>query len=309
MQPHKDIHKSAFFVHQVCKDLFILFDKDYMQAAFTLQVPPPEYIINKNIDKHVTPGETPEKQEDREHKSTFEPPYDDLDFLHQCIEEAIEPVTSGTENLSRFLVHSIDIKNQKDSWTFIFKHPGLHQFNQNYPGLGKIKLPGEKYYSQQEIIIIFWIHKFIKMYPCGMLFEADGTTPGGLLIPTWTEAVLQKRHENTKNPDKWYNAWDDWLDTCGYKRQLCTTLWYISKDNPQKDLEPRRAEWIKCLRFWTRFGQQFQQGGQEEEEEESSLEVGSEGTGESEGFSASGEESSSESVTSETHTSEYSDSM
>ena len=49
----------------LCQDLFNLFGKDYMQAAYTLQVPPPEYIINKNVDKHVNPGTTPEEQEDR----------------------------------------------------------------------------------------------------------------------------------------------------------------------------------------------------------------------------------------------------
>ena len=145
----------------------------------------------------------------------------------------------------------------------------------------------------------------------------------------------------------WYDAWDDWCCTRGHKLQKYTALWYVSKNDPQKDIESGRAEWIKCLDFWTRFGQQFEQsdeeeesssseevglegtgeseeeeeqlseeelgsggtGESEEEEEESSSseEVGSEGTGESEGFSLSGEESSSESVWSNTHSSKYSE--
>ena len=80
----------------LCKKLFKLFNKEYMQGSYTLQIPPADYIINKNVDKHVNPGETAEEQEDRRHKSTFVPPYDDPEVLRQCIEEAIEPVRSGT---------------------------------------------------------------------------------------------------------------------------------------------------------------------------------------------------------------------
>ena len=84
--------------------------------------------------------------------------------------------------------------------------------------LAKSFLPGGTYYHQQEILIIFWVHKFISMYPSGMLFKDDGQTPKGLLIPTWTETVLRKRHESTEYPDAWYNAWDDWCRTPGDKK-------------------------------------------------------------------------------------------
>ena len=177
-----------------------------------------------------------------------------------------------------------------------------------------------------------------------MLFEEDGITQKGLLIPTWTQTVLAKRHESTQHPNPWYKPWKDWCRTRAYNIQKCTALWYINKDDQQKDLQSGRKEWIECLNWWTRFGQQFEKesdeesgeeeevssegtGGSEEEEEETSEEevtsegkgeseeekeetseeVSSEGTGESEGFSSRGEGSSSESVKSDTHSSEYSE--
>ena len=344
------LYFSTFSGHSVCglplcKQLFKLFRKEYMQASYTLQVPPPESMINKNIDKHVNPGETPEEQQARKNKSTFLPPYNDPQVLHQCIKQAIEPVRSGTEKLATFLIHSINIETQQDSWAFIFHHTGHQQFNQNNPGLGKILLPRGRNYYQQEILIIFWVHKFISMYPSGMLFEDNGQTPAGLLIPTWKETVLQKRHKSAEYPDTWYDTWDDWCCTQGEKLQKCTALWYISKNNQQKDFQSGRKEWIECLNLLTRFRQQFEEesdeeeessgkeeeeelgsegtGESEEEEEETSEEevssegtggseeeeeeVGSEGTAESEGFSSRGEGSSCESVRSDTHTSEYSE--
>ena len=106
----------------LCKKIFHLFNQEYMQASYTLQIPHTDYIINKNVVKHVEPGKTPEEQEDRKHKSTFLPPYNYPQVLCQCIEEAIQPVRSGTEKLATFLVHSIHIETQRDSWAFLFWH-------------------------------------------------------------------------------------------------------------------------------------------------------------------------------------------
>ena len=147
---------------------------------------PEKHLKNKKIENTNLPSFLP----------TMTP-----QILQQCIKEAIKPVRSGTEKLATFLVHSINIETQQDSWAFLFHHRGHQQFNPNNPGLGKILLPGGTYYHQQEMLIIFWVYKFNGMYPSGMLFKDNEQTPAGLLIPTWTETILRKRHESAEYPD------------------------------------------------------------------------------------------------------------
>ena len=215
-----------------------------------MQIPIPEYIINRKVLRHVNLGETPEEQEDRKYNSILLPPYNNPEFLHKCIKKAIKPIRDGIEKLATFLVHSINIQTQEDSWAFLFTYKGDEQFNQDNPGFGKILLPKGKICYQQEILIIFWIHTFINMFPSRMLFKADGKTPTGLLMHTWNEAVLRKRHEKKKNKNAWRDAWDDWFHNWQQRLEKCADLWDKLKSDQQKDLQSGRKEWITCLNFW-----------------------------------------------------------
>ena len=329
----------------LCEKLFKLFGEESIQATYTFQIPIPEYIINRKVLRHVNPGETPEEIQDRKYNSIFIPPYDDPEFLHKCVEECIQPIRAGVEKLAKYLVHSINIDTQEDSWAFLFIYKGDEEFNEDNPGFGKILLPEGRICYQQEILIIFFIHTFINMFPSGMLFEANGKKEAGILMHTWNEAVFRKRHENKENKDAWRDAWDSWYRNWENRLQKCADLWDASKSDQQKDLKSGRKEWIECLNFWEGVRRQLEEESDEEEEsssergefgskgaaesepekrsteeltsegdgeseeEETSEEIMSEATGESEGFTSRGETSTSESAQSDTHSSEYSETM
>ena len=330
---------------ELCEKLYELFRAESIQATFTLQIPLPQDIINEEVLQHVNPGQTPEEQKYRKYKSMFIPPYDDPHFLHHAVNECIKPIREGVEDLSKYLVHSINMYTQADSWAFLFKYKGDGNFDARNPGFGKVLLPEGKIGYQQEILIIFCVHQFINMFPAGMLFEADGKTKAGILMHCWNESVLKRRHAHKKNKEAWRDAFDDWYKNWDNRVQNCAVLWEKSKDDEEKDIESGRKRWIECLHFWEGVRRQIEEESEEEEEssseneefgsegeaeskeeeksreksrsegeaeseqEETSEELISQARGESEGFTARREERNCESSNSETHSSEYSERM